>query len=103
MRVAGFCRVLRAVFLALVVPSLSAAPVVSFGARSITASQVTQNANVVLFGVARVAIPGASMTKILRWHRVLADANHTGVVTFDLGTDVPLFSVWAVVDTTNGQ
>lgn len=83
-------------------PQPSTGPIVSFGRQEVSASRITPNADAVLFGVARVAIRGGAMTKIVRWHRIVA-TDRAGLATFDLGMDVPLFSVWAVVDARSGQ
>src|SRR5260221_1302070 len=105
---------LRATFLILFIaavagsssPAASAAadaatPQVEFTANGIIARNVTPGAQVVFFGVAGIPVPERYFRRITRWHKAVADNDHDGLVTPDLGQPVPKDSVWLVCELTN--
>jgi hypothetical protein len=71
--------------------------------RAITVSGLSPGSTAVFFGVAQAPIPGAYMKHVQRWAVTVEDTGHNGTVTFDLQQDVPLASVWAVVDLRNAH
>jgi hypothetical protein len=76
---------------------------ISVTKQAITASGLSPGSTAVLFGIAQVPIPHAYMNKVQRWSVTAEDTGHKGTVTFDLKQDVPLASVWAVVDLRNAH
>jgi hypothetical protein len=71
--------------------------------RAITVSGLSPGSTAVFFGIAQVPIPHAYMNRVQRWAVTVEDTGHQGTVTFDLQQDVPLASVWAVVDLRNAH
>jgi len=77
-----------------------AAPRVTFAETAISATGLTPNRRVVVFGAAREAL-GHSY-RMARWSSVtVADA--TGQVTYDLGRRVSANSIWCIADLTSGE
>jgi len=76
-------------------------PSVSFGATSISASGITPGAQAVFFGAGRE--PHGYSSGILRISAVVRDTDGDGNVTLDIGRAVPVPTVWAVVDLTDGR
>jgi len=78
----------------------AAAPQVTFAAKTITATGLTPNHQVVVFGAAREAL-GRSY-RMARWS-AMTQADATGQVTYDLGRTISANSIWCVADLTTGE
>src|SRR5690348_7240773 len=78
----------------------AAAPRVTFAATAMTATGLTPNREVVVFGAAREAL-GHSY-RMARWSAV-TQADPTGRLTYDLGRTISGNSIWCVADLTTGE
>lgn len=78
----------------------AAAPSITFDGKQVVVKGVTPGGDVACVGVWREL--GDTMPRLVRWDRVVRD-DGDGAVTFDVGRDVPPFSVWAVADVTTGD
>jgi hypothetical protein len=90
---------LLALFALLAAP-LAAQPALTFEPAAVVASGITPGGQVAWFGVARESEDHAA--KIVRRETVAADDDRDGAVRLDLGREVPLVSIWVVVDLTTG-
>jgi len=75
---------------------------IALGARSVTATGLSPGTTAVLFAVGQQPIPDAYMNRVQRW-AVVADADRSGKVVFELSDDVPTIAIWVVADTRNGE
>jgi hypothetical protein len=89
-----------------IIPNTAAAApdlTVTLGQHMVTASGLTPGSAAVFFGIAQVPMPHAYMNRIQRWAVVVDVGGHDGTATLDLKEDVPLRSMWAVVDLRNAH
>jgi hypothetical protein len=77
-------------------------PAITLQPRSITVEGITPKGQALGFSVAR-ELAEDDVATVVRRTQVLADDDGDGKVTWDLGRDVPLRSIWVAVDLATGQ
>jgi len=73
----------------------------TFGTNAVTADGITPGQAAVFF--ASGLAPDGAQQRIVRWKDVVSDDDRDGRVTLTLNDPVPLVTVWAVVDLTDGR
>lgn len=89
-------------FLALTLPQVLPALQLEMDGKSITATEVEPGGLAVVYGIGLTAGEGG-IRRLLEVREVVEDENQDGAVEFEPGYEIPLQSVWAVVDLTSGQ
>lgn len=84
------------------VKTASAPPEIVFGLQSLEIKGITSGKEVFVLSVWREGNPWA-ITEVTRNHWLLEDDDRDGVVSLDLGRDVPVQSIWGAVDLKSGQ
>jgi len=93
--------ILFGVGVSLLCNSLLAGPVLEIGEDSISADDLTPGGEAVLFYVSRERRNWA--THVDRRAQFFFDDDQDGKIEFDFGRDIPLHSVWCVVDYETGE
>ena len=83
-------------------PSGPPGPAITFDKSSVSVKGIGAKGQTVLFSVAR-EVAEDDVATVVRRSQVLPDDDGDGVVTLDLGRDVPLRSIWVAVDLATGQ
>lgn len=74
---------------------------ITFGPSSVTAAGITPGKSAAFF--ASGLIPDGPHQQIVRWRQIVSDDDHDGSVTLPVDGGAPRFTIWAVVDLTNGR
>jgi len=74
---------------------------ISFGANSVTASGITPGKSAVFF--ASGLAPDDEQQRVIHYQQIVTDDDRDGRVTLTLNDPVPMATIWAVVDLTDGR